>query len=54
MEQRNFTKTEVARSMKTSRAAVNRLLDPDNGSLTLATLQKAVAVVGRQVRLELV
>ena len=54
MKQRNLTKTEVARRMNTSRAVVNRLLDPDNGSLTLTTLQKAAAVVGRQVRLELV
>jgi predicted XRE-type DNA-binding protein len=54
MKQRNLTKTEVARRMNTSRAVVNRLLDPDNDSLTLTTLQKAAAVVGRQVRLELV
>jgi predicted XRE-type DNA-binding protein len=54
MKQRNLTKTEVARRMNTSRAVVDRLLDPDNDSLTLTTLQKAAAVVGRQVRLELV
>jgi hypothetical protein len=53
MRQRNVTKTEVARRMKTSRAVVNRLLDPDNDSLTLTTLQKAAAVVRHQVRLEL-
>jgi predicted XRE-type DNA-binding protein len=54
MKQRNLTKTEVARRMNTSRAVVNRLLDPENDSLTLSTLHTAAAVVGRQVRLELV
>jgi antitoxin HicB len=41
-------------SMRTSRAALDRLLDPGNDTVTLGTLQKAAAVVGRQVRLELV
>jgi antitoxin HicB len=33
---------------------LDRLLDPDNDSVTLATLRRAAAVVGREVRLELV
>jgi hypothetical protein len=36
------------------RAALNRLLDPDNAAITLTTLQKAAIVVGRKTRLELV
>jgi hypothetical protein len=40
--------------MHTSRAALNRLLDPENDSVTLHTLQNAAAVIGREVRLELV
>ena len=40
--------------MQTSRSALDRLLDPDNESVTLATLQKAALAVGREVRLELV
>jgi hypothetical protein len=40
--------------MHTSRASLDRLLDPDNDAVTLSTLQKAAVVVGRQVRLELV
>jgi antitoxin HicB len=44
----------MARRMRTSRAALDRLLDPQNGAVTLGTLQKAAAAVGRQVRLELV
>jgi antitoxin HicB len=54
MVERRLTKTEVARRMRTSRAAVDRLLDPQNGSVTLNTLYKAAAAVGRHVRLELV
>jgi antitoxin HicB len=40
--------------MHTSRASLERLLDPENPVVTLSTLQKAAIVVGRQVRLELV
>ncbi len=54
MQEEGVTKTEMARRMETSRAALNRLLDPEHGSVTLATLQKAAAAVGRRVRLELV
>lgn len=54
MREEGVTKTEMARRMATSRAALNRLLDPEHESVTLATLQKAAAAVGRRVRLELV
>ena len=54
MEERRLSKAEVARRMHTSRAALDRLLDPQDGSVTLNTLYKAAAAVGRQVRLELV
>ncbi len=54
MEEKNLSKAEMARRMHTSRAALNRLLDPANDSVTLNTLQKAAAVIGREVRLELV
>jgi hypothetical protein len=54
MKEKNFSKAEMARRMHTSRAALDRLLDPDNDAVTLTTLQKAAIVVGRQVRLELV
>jgi antitoxin HicB len=40
--------------MRTSRAALNRLLDPTNASVTLQTLQKAAQVIGKRLRLELV
>jgi len=54
MHQQGLTKAEMARRMRTSRAALNRLLDPDNDAVTLGTLRKAAAVVGREIRLELV
>lgn len=54
MRQRGLSKAEMARRMHTSRAALNRLLDPENDSVTLSTLLKAAAVVGRELRLELV
>src|SRR5436305_1190920 len=54
MKEKDLSKAEMARRMRTSRAALDRLLDPDNDAVTLSTLQKAAAVVGRQIRLELV
>ena len=54
MEKDGLTKTAMARRMRTSRTTLNRLLDAENGSVTLATLQKAATAVGREVRLDLV
>jgi DNA-binding Xre family transcriptional regulator len=54
MKARKLTKLEMARRMRTSRVQLDRLLDPDNDSVTLATLRRAAAVVGCEVRLELV
>ena len=54
MKEQGFTKTEMARRMDTSRSQLDRLLDPENASVTLDTLQRAAAAVGREVRLELV
>ncbi len=54
MEEKGISKSEMARRMHTSRAALDRLLDPQNDAVTLSTLQKAAALVGRELRLELV
>jgi predicted XRE-type DNA-binding protein len=54
MSQKGLTKSEMARLMNTSRASLDRLLDPENGAITLSTLQKAASVVSRSIRLELV
>jgi predicted XRE-type DNA-binding protein len=50
----NLTKTELAHRLDTSRAAVDRLLDPENESVTLLTLTKAASVLGKKLKLELV
>ena len=54
MSDSGLSKTAMARRMKTSRSQLHRLLDPENDSVTLATLQKAARAVQREVRLELV
>jgi antitoxin HicB len=54
MEEQNVTKAEMARRMNTSRAAVDRLLDPDNESATLITLEKAALAVGKRLQVTLV
>lgn len=54
IEAEHITKTEMASRMKTSRAQLNRLLDPRNGNVTLETLQKAAAILGREIKVELV
>lgn len=54
MKKRKITKQRMAELMKTSRAQVDRLLDPDNGSATIESLQRAARIVGRELRMELV
>ena len=54
MQAQKLTKKAMAARMGTSRSALDRLLDPDNTSVTLRTLQKAASTVGRRLRLELV
>ena len=54
MEKDNISKVEMARRMKTSRAALDRLLDPGNASVTLQTLTRAAHAIGRDLRIELV
>jgi DNA-binding Xre family transcriptional regulator len=53
MKAKRITKTVMAERLKTSRAQLDRLLDPKNGSVTLDTLQRAAKAVGRSLRLEL-
>ena len=54
IEKEKISKTALATKLETSRAAVNRLLDPENDSITLLTLKKAANVLGKKLRLELV
>ena len=53
MEKRRLTKTSMANQMGTSRAALERLLDPKNTSITLQTLDRAVRAIGKKLRLEI-
>ena len=53
MEAQNLSKTEMARRMQTSRAALERLLDPENRSVTLNTMDKAARSLGKRLQLVL-
>jgi len=54
LDQENITKTQLAGRMKTSRASLDRMLDPSNPSLTVASIGKAAAALGRKVELRFV
>jgi predicted XRE-type DNA-binding protein len=54
MKTQNLSRKRLAERMKTSRSQISRLLDPKNGNVTIATLQRAAKIVGRTLRLELV
>jgi len=53
MKRRKLTKSEMAGRMRTSRAALERLLDPANASVTLSTLERAAAALGKRLKIEL-
>jgi len=53
MKSQNLTKSAMAKKMHTSRAALNRLLDASDTSLTLTTLSSAASVLGKKLRIEL-
>ena len=53
MKAQNLTKTELAKRMQTSRSALNRLLDEQDASLTIATLASAATALGKKVNLHL-
>jgi antitoxin HicB len=54
MKRRKLTKTQMANRMKTSRASLERLLDPTNPSVTLTTLERAASVLGKKLKVEFV
>jgi len=53
MKEQKLTKTQLARRMGTSRSALERLLDPDNPSVTLLTLERAAKALGKQIQINL-
>ena len=54
MKKRKLSKRRLAAMMRTSRTQVDRVLDPTDGNVTIETLQRAAAIVGRKVQVELV
>ena len=54
MDKKGISKVRMAELMKTSRAQLDRVLDPTSGNVTLETLHRAAALVGRKLKLELV
>ena len=54
MKKKKLTKVKMAAAMKTSRAQLDRVLDPKSGNVTLSTLQKAANAVGKTLMVSLV
>lgn len=53
MKKKKLSKTQMASRMKTSRAALERLLDPENASITLFTLERAASALGKKLKVQL-
>jgi ribosome-binding protein aMBF1 (putative translation factor) len=54
INKKGWTKTEMAKKMKTSRSSLDRLLDPQNASINLQTITKATSTLGKKLKIELV
>ncbi len=54
MRAKKISKKTMAARMRTSRSQLDRLLDPDNAAVHLATITRAAKVVGKKIRIELV
>ena len=54
MKEQGISKTQMAKRMHTSRAYLDRFLDPKNHKVQLDTMQRAAAAVGRKLRVELI
>jgi len=53
MEERQLTKSALAKLMNTSRSSLDRLLDPDNPSVTLVTMESAAIALGKKLKIQL-
>jgi len=53
MKKQRVTKSAMAKRMRTSRAALDRLLDAENTSVTLQTMGRAAAVLGKELSITL-
>jgi len=54
MKEHNLSKTAMAKQMQTSRSAIDRLLDPQNKSVTLQTLERAALVLGKRLQINFI
>lgn len=54
MKEKKISKMKLAQEMQTSRAAVDRLLDPANESVTLQTLERAALALGKRLHVQFV
>ncbi len=54
MKDRKLSKAAMARQMKTSRSALDRLLDPEVPSVTLLTMERAARVLGKKLEVRIV
>jgi antitoxin HicB len=54
MKTKQVTKSKMASLMNTSRSALDRLLDPENSSVTLLTMERAALSLGKRLKVELV
>jgi antitoxin HicB len=53
MEELNLSKSALARLMNTSRSSLDRLLDPENTSVTLVTMESAAIALGKKLKIQL-
>jgi antitoxin HicB len=53
LEKKHLSKTKVAHELQTSRAAIDRVLDPANTSITLKTIVRVAHILGKKVKLSL-
>ncbi len=53
MKRAKISKSKMTIKMRTSRSALDRLLDPSNVSVTLQTLEKAASALGKQLKIKL-
>ena len=54
MKKKRLSKVSMAKRMRTSRSALDRLLDPKNASVTLQTMERAATVLGKKLKISLV
>ncbi len=53
MKEKKLTKIQLAKQMNTSRSSLDRLLDPENTSITLLTMERAAKAMGMRIKIEL-